>query len=197
MLREHAGVPRCLETTANRRTHPFILGKFELLGHVDEVLDTNERRCPALPLHMPRFLEQACHAVLEIHRRHVRQTKPRQHGHQRTESELPYAELEVISSLEMDNAPVAHLPRSWVGLMFGEVNVFFIQVKYHTRRPGIDEFKEHDLGEIRLASPFDASNDVHLLQVMAFDKEWFTPQGLAEVQRIPQIVDTVGKQLLI
>src|SRR5205814_587987 len=99
MLREHAGVPRRLETTANRRAHPFILGKFEFLGHVDEVLDTNERRRPALPLHMPGFLEQACHAVLEIHRRHIRQAKPGQHGNQRTESELPYAELEVVSSL--------------------------------------------------------------------------------------------------
>src|SRR5262245_63355161 len=97
----------------------------------------------------------------------------------------------------MDNPLVAHLPRGWVHLVFGEVNVLLIQVKHHTRCPGLDELKEHDLGQVRLASPFDPGNDVHLLQVMAFDKERFTPERLAEMQWVTKIVDTVGKQLLI
>src|SRR5713101_4052069 len=76
VIREHPGVTRRLETTANGRAHPFILGKLQLLGHVNEMLDANERRRSPLPLHVPGFLEQTRHAVLEVHRRHIRQAEP-------------------------------------------------------------------------------------------------------------------------
>src|SRR5207344_2482162 len=50
LLREHAGIACRFKPTANRCTHPFILRKLQLLGHVNEMLDTNEWRCSPLPL---------------------------------------------------------------------------------------------------------------------------------------------------
>src|SRR2546428_1101258 len=91
LLGKHTGIARRLKTTADCCAHPFILGKLQLLSHVNEMLDTNERRCSPLPLHMPGFLEQACHTVFEVHRRYVWQAEPGQHGDQWTEPELPHA----------------------------------------------------------------------------------------------------------
>src|SRR5215475_6827114 len=91
LLGEYPGVACRLKTTTNCRAHPFILGKFQLLGHINEMLDTNERRCSSLPLHMPGFLEQARHAVLEVHCRDIWQPEPSQHSDQRTQPELSYA----------------------------------------------------------------------------------------------------------
>src|SRR6266850_7872138 len=41
VVREHPGIARRLETTANSGAHPFILGKLQFLGHVNEMLDTD------------------------------------------------------------------------------------------------------------------------------------------------------------
>src|SRR5262244_1880533 len=90
LLCEYTGIARRLKPTANCCAYPFILRKLQLLGHINEMLDTNERRCSSLPLHMPGFLEQARHAVLEVHCRDIWQPEPSQHSDQRTQPELPY-----------------------------------------------------------------------------------------------------------
>src|SRR5512145_1380742 len=76
LLREHTGVARRFKPTTNCCAHPFILGKLQLLRHINEMLDTDEWWCSPLSLHMPGFLEQARHTVLEVHRRYIRQAEP-------------------------------------------------------------------------------------------------------------------------
>src|SRR5215510_8512264 len=193
LLCEYTGIARRLKPTANCCAHPFILGKFQLLGHINEMLDTNERRCSSLPLHMPGFLEQARHAVLEVHCRHIRQAEPGQHSHQWTEPELPHAQFEIFTGFEMKNTFGAYLSRVGVHIMLRQMNVFLIQVKHDAWRSSIDQLQQDNFGQIRLASPFDAGDDIDLLQVMPLDKERLTPERLAEMQRIAEIINTIFK----
>src|SRR5262245_19430022 len=163
LLCEYPGVACRLKTTTNCCAHPFILGKFQLLGHINEMLDTNERRCSSLPLHMPGFLEQARHAVLEVHCRHIRQAEPGQHSDQWTEPELPHAQFEIFTGFEMKNTLGAYLSRVGVHIMLRQMNVFLIQVKHDAWRSSIDQLQQDNFGQIGLASPFDSCNDIDLL----------------------------------
>src|SRR5215831_16519847 len=163
LLCKYTGIARRLKTTTNGCTLPFILRKPQLLGHVNKMLDTNERRCSPLSLHMPGFLEQARHAVLEVHRRHIRQPKPGQHRDQRTQPELPHAQFEIFTGFEMNNTPAAYVPRVGVRVMLRQMNVFLIQVKHDAWRSSIDQLQQDNFGQIGLASPFDARDDVNLL----------------------------------
>ena len=78
-------------------------------------------------LHMPGFLEQTRHAVLEVHRRDIRQAEPGQHSDQRTQSELPHAQFEIFTGFEMNNTPGAYLSRVGVHVMLRQMNVFLVQ----------------------------------------------------------------------
>ena len=77
--------------------------------------------------------------------------------------------------------------------MLRQMNVFLVQVKHDAWRSSIDQLQQNNFRQIRFASPFNAGDDIDLLQVMPLDKERLPPERLANMQRIPEIINTIFK----
>jgi hypothetical protein len=58
-LGKHPRIARCFQAAANGRAYHFVRGKFQIVGHLQKVLDADKRHLPTLLLGIPGFLKQA------------------------------------------------------------------------------------------------------------------------------------------